>query len=160
VTTTDGNSSCIVVRVIVLHFTNRLYWFPYWRTRIVIQQRNICFKHYCILRCFLVLCDYARPSVCYISARYFAQIQFLQSRLSSFRIQYNMPSLIFRTNWRSKGPIFRHTFHNYLSTYIKMLKLRYQSRKYTLNFMNFQHLGIGIMNFPYYLEKVGNQCRS
>jgi len=108
---------------VVLHYTNRWYWFPYWREWIVIQQRNIYFKRYCILHSFPVICDYARASVCYIPARNFAQIQFLHSRFSSFRIQYNMPLLLFRTNWRINGPILCHIFHNYLSTYLKMLKL-------------------------------------
>jgi hypothetical protein len=132
---------------VVHHYTNRWYWFPYWCARIVIPQRNIYFKHYCILRSFPVICDYARPSVCYILARNFAQILFLHSRLSPFRIQYNMPLLIFRNNWRINGPILRHMFQNYLSTYLKMLKFWYQSLKYRLNFMNFRHLRIGIMNF-------------
>jgi len=138
---------------VVLHYTNRWYWFPYWRARSVIQQRNIYFQLYCILHSFSVICDYTRPSVSYLSARNFAQIQFLRSRLSSFRIQYNMLLLIFSTNWRIIGPILRHIFHNYLGTYLKMLKLCYQSRKYMLNFVNFQHLSIGIMNF--WITKTG-----
>jgi len=147
-TTTDGNSYCILARVrspslhqqmvlvSVLTCGNRKFSKE-------IPILNIT----AFLHSFPVICDYARPYVCYISARNFAQIQFLHSRLSSFRIQYNMPVLIFRTNWRINGPIIRYIFHNYLSTYLKMLKFWYQSLKYRINFMNFQHLRIGIMKF-------------